>query len=759
MLTNWAEDLDVVGWLLFLGGLLGYVLGSWKGKWYTHLPITVLLGSLIFSFLSISMLSQSAGLEAKSLEVWNRINTAAAQLSGGLPVTDSILFVLAVGFLFWWIAVATGLLVMRTGKLWIPILLLGIGLLVIEHYQPEPRRIFYSWAYAGICLILLGRHFYLNKKSEIENQGETIGSDTEFDFSRGIVLSAVFISLLALILPGFTHLFINRSKEPTQYSQKWDAISSNFENAFFAIGQTQLSQEEQIADDFSLGTGQISGTDPVLFIQVNSQGPLEIPSYWRGKVYSTYANKTWSLGNSYKQSYPPVSKINAQDSMGHGVKVKVWVQTLLPELSQVYTIGDVISFNRRINAAVATETIYEKDVLGYFIEPAITENEIYRFETVVFTPSFGQLMEAGENYPDWVSQRYLQVPDSVSTRMINLSKAITQGKETPFDKAAAITQHLRANYQYQPVIQAPPRKADPVDWFLFEYKKGFCNYYASAEVLLLRIAGVPARLAVGYAHKTYSDLAKGFTVQRNESHAWPEVYFPGYGWIPFEPTASMPDLNWTKRSVDNINKTPIIGSDSDYSDQATGLSGEDRANMILEQLDSEIVSTLPQSRELSVLGYVAVGLAGIIFVSGSLMAGIWIRKNPSLIKKSWNMNFTRFQRWVFKIPILGFWLQTSGLSMVQRNFSSIEFGLRLFGENIRQGNTPAELSLKLKERIPGIEEEIDMLLRDYQIATYSQTPVSTDEGKKTAKKIRRASWKLWRDGMMSRFKKPFERFG
>ena len=761
MLTNWAEDLDVVGWFLFLGGLLGYLLGRWKGRWFTLLPVTVFLGSLIFAFLFVSMMSQSAGLSSKSLEIWNRIILAAAQLSGGLPVTDSVLFVLAAGFLFWWVGVTTGLLILRTGKPWIPVLLLGIILLVIEHYQPEPRRVFYTWAYAAICLVLLGRQFFLNKRSEIENQGETIGSDTEFDFSRGIILSVILISSMALVAPGFMHLFINRSNESSHLSQKWNAFSSNFENAFFALDQTQLSQEDLIADDFSLGTGQISSTDPVLFIQVTSQGPIEIPSYWRGKAYSTYANKTWSLGNSYKQSYPAASKINVQDSTNHGTKVKVWVQSLLPELSQIYTIGDVTSFNRRIDAAVATETIYEKEIMGYFIEPAIKENEIYRFETVVFAPTVSQLTEAGEDYPEWVSQRYLQVPESVSSRIINLSQDITQGRETPFDKVAAVTLFLRTNYEFQPVIQAPPRKADPIDWFLFEYKKGFCNYYASAEVLLLRIAGVPARLAVGYAQRSSSVFTEGFTLQRNDSHAWPEVYFPGYGWIPFEPTASMPELSWSYQTANNNTgyQNPATEVEGNLSEKVTGLSGEDRANMLLEQLDSDIVSTLPRSRELSIFGYVLISLAGIIVAGSGVMAVIWIKKNPILIKEFWNSNFTRFRRWVFKTPIFGFWLQTFGLSPVQRNFSSIEFALRLFGEDIRQGNTPAELAVKLKNRMPEIEEEIDLLLRDYQIATYSLTPVSSNPGKNAAAKIRIESWKLWWDGMGNRIKKYFNRFG
>ena len=72
--------------------------------------------------------------------------------------------------------------------------------------------------------------------------------------------------------------------------------------------------------------------------------------------------------------------------------------------------------------------------------------------------------------------------------------------ETPYDKAQAITEYLRRNITYVETIEGQPQPSQEViDWFLFDYKQGFCNYYATAEVILLRLAGVPARWSIGYA--------------------------------------------------------------------------------------------------------------------------------------------------------------------------------------------------------------------------------------------------------------------
>jgi len=105
-----------------------------------------------------------------------------------------------------------------------------------------------------------------------------------------------------------------------------------------------------------------------------------------------------------------------------------------------------------------------------------------------------------------------------------------------------VTNWLRDNIQYSRVTDPPPTGQDPLDWFLFDYKIGFCNFYASSEVMMLRVLGVPSRLAVGYASGTQETSSGVYEVRALDSHAWPDVYFPGFGWVPFEPTASQPDI-------------------------------------------------------------------------------------------------------------------------------------------------------------------------------------------------------------------------
>ena len=151
-------------------------------------------------------------------------------------------------------------------------------------------------------------------------------------------------------------------------------------------------------------------------------------------------------------------------------------------------------------------------------------------------------------YPRWVAERYLQLPDTVPFAVRDLAAKITTAYDNPYDKAEAIELVLRT-YPYNQGIAAPPPGADAVDYFLNDVKEGYCDYYASAMVVMLRSVGIPARFAVGYTPgkevpqqaQDESELIQ-YRVQENNAHAWPEVFFPSYGWVQFEPTASEPLL-------------------------------------------------------------------------------------------------------------------------------------------------------------------------------------------------------------------------
>lgn len=137
---------------------------------------------------------------------------------------------------------------------------------------------------------------------------------------------------------------------------------------------------------------------------------------------------------------------------------------------------------------------------------------------------------------------YLALPDSVTPRTRELAATLTAHAATPFEAAQAIESYLR-RFPYDTSIGAPPAEiADVADYFLFDLQRGYCDYYATAFVVLARAAGLPARFVAGYAPGSWQPNERSWNVTAADSHAWPEVWFPDVGWIAFEPTASRPVL-------------------------------------------------------------------------------------------------------------------------------------------------------------------------------------------------------------------------
>jgi transglutaminase-like putative cysteine protease len=147
------------------------------------------------------------------------------------------------------------------------------------------------------------------------------------------------------------------------------------------------------------------------------------------------------------------------------------------------------------------------------------------------------LRDAGGDYPDWVVKRYLQLPGSTTDRTRQLAKELENGL-VPYDAAVSIQNWLRGNIKYNEAIPYPPDDRDVVDYLLFDSKQGYCEYYSTAMVIMLRSLGIPAREVVGYFSGEYSNDELGYLYRESNAHAWVEVYFPGYGWLPFDPTSA-----------------------------------------------------------------------------------------------------------------------------------------------------------------------------------------------------------------------------
>lgn len=164
------------------------------------------------------------------------------------------------------------------------------------------------------------------------------------------------------------------------------------------------------------------------------------------------------------------------------------------------------------------------------------------------------LREAPPEFPTKARfQEELQVPSSLPERVRALALEVTSTAQNPYDKAKQLETYLTTTFRYtnEPDL-SKGRSRDFVDRFLFEIQEGYCDYYSSAFVIMARTLGIPARWVKGYSsgmlpieeelagipiEEIDPNQAGIYTVRNADAHSWAELYFEGYGWMPFEPTA------------------------------------------------------------------------------------------------------------------------------------------------------------------------------------------------------------------------------
>jgi hypothetical protein len=187
--------------------------------------------------------------------------------------------------------------------------------------------------------------------------------------------------------------------------------------------------------------------------------------------------------------------------------------------------------------------IYD-DVEAVFSQDNVVEGEAYAVTGLTSTAGPEQLRRAGNEYPSWVTDRYLELPETITDRTRELARQLAAGQSNNFDTARAVEEYVRSTIAYNENIDPPPGNQDVVDYVLFESRQGYCEYYASAMAVLLRAEGIPSRVVGGYFPAPYDENEGGHLYREKNAHLWVEVFFPDYGWIPFEPTANRDQLDY-----------------------------------------------------------------------------------------------------------------------------------------------------------------------------------------------------------------------
>lgn len=360
---------------------------------------------------------------------------------------------------------------------------------------------------------------------------------------RGIVRTATFIALAVVALAGLA---------PPLSTRDSSAILDSSLNRFrTSLGGSGAGIDVGFSLDAPLsGSLSNSNSQDVLTYRYDGVSPTAAPLYLRGVNLTETALGQWRLqSGQFARLLPPTTPVAYQDVYEEQASITVHVRVLAPPAAAPallfhpgrLTAADTgltlrAAESRRADRNGAISSVDEATLLT---SPASS----YSVQALVSTATEAQLEGAGTLYPSWLAQYsflggsggfYRPLP--VLGRVRALAHKVTAGATSPYARAKAVETYLRANYSYTLTPRSTPPGADPIDFFLFTSKQGYCQFFATAMGDMLRSLGIPTRLVNGFGPGSPSGPGGDYAVSSADAHTWVEAYFPRYGWIPFEPT-------------------------------------------------------------------------------------------------------------------------------------------------------------------------------------------------------------------------------
>ncbi len=761
--TLWTLDLNLVMVVTFFGTMLGLLLGKslFRRLWVFILALAY--GSVLVTWQLGSIIDSEIRWRDRLIDLWGRLNIVVQELLHHKAITDNLLFLCLMAVLFYALAIYTGVVLVRETNPWKVIIPGGVAAFVINSFDSLLTvRSLYLAVYLLFALFMVARLAHLKNMSKWSENHTHTSPDIGFELSRIALVVSLVVVLFAWNLPVVVGTIRPVASLWQSTSRPWLSLKDHFSFMFASLRASATSVQNYYSETLALGLGTHLGDALVMQVRAPTSPPDGMRFYWEARTYDTYDNYIWS--SSIQEIQPLTASSEDLNQPGIDIRTQVtFVFSPYQTISNIYTIPELLWTSLPTRAMMEQNPDGTVNLSALLSKSYVKPGEQYTVRSALDTVTVKQLKDAGSDYPQWVLTENLQLPDDITPRTRELAASIAEGLTTPYDIANAVTSYLRANIRYDQAIDQPPANQERIDWFLFDYQKGFCNYYATAEVVLLRSLGIPARLAVGFAQgerqpgseKTLppgSSVYAGepqsttstYVVRQKDAHAWPEVYFPNIGWVVFEPTVS-------QTAISRPSGEPAAGN---------GLSPADRTRenqlryqeLGSEQLPADQSSTYANTPRsfwttgniiLFVFAQFALGV--LLIIAWQLLRGF--RFYSFMERVSLKVPET-IERILLKmgIPVPDFltsWIYYMRLPPTSRSYLEINHALERVGMRPAMHDTPSERAAALLSALPAASGPVQWLLNEYQASIYSRHGASPEIARKAAAEIRLLSRREW----------------
>ncbi|KTB48100.1 DUF4129 domain-containing transglutaminase family protein [Dehalogenimonas alkenigignens] len=308
------------------------------------------------------------------------------------------------------------------------------------------------------------------------------------------------------------------------------ALKDNTLNIFSAVPSKVKTVRSSNQDSVSFSAAP-DQSDAIRFI-------IDFPTsgYFTTRYYDTYSAAGWTVSQSAATEITPNQPIIGAAPPARSIAISYQVE------NQVKT--DLILVNGyplSVSIPVLSRSLLSpegNDIMTLISPRLLAVYQTYQVTGRLPAVTAAELALAAGKYPDWIAERYLQLPSNLPRSVSQLSRFLTRDKVTAYEKVMAVKEYL-GSFSYEISGTAVATGADGVAQFIAS-RQGNCVNFASAAVVLLRSAGIPARFCQGYLGIERDADTNRLIIRGHDSHTWAEVYFPDYGWIVLETTPGRP---------------------------------------------------------------------------------------------------------------------------------------------------------------------------------------------------------------------------
>ncbi len=768
--AEWPLAMSVILPVTIISVIFGYILSRSQFNELMALIISITYGFCLV--LLITAINLGGGLGQGVYDIFVRSTVWVADATSGGINQDDMVFTLLVATLFWFLAYNSAWHTFRIDRVWRVIM--PPGLILVTNaifYSGDSNLNQYMVVFVFLSLLLVVRSNLDAREWNWYQSGIQAPARLRGQFLRvGAVLALVALLAGWAIPSGDLQDRLDRfqqflNSDPlTEISEFWNRLFSPIE----ATGPTT-------ADYYGGETLQLGGAirlgDQTVF---TVQAPTDRRYYWRSRAYDIYDAGSWNVAVDTRLNdlSPPLEVMVEPDAARVAVDQEYTIalntrilhiapqpwRVNLPTRSDLFYTAEEGDPARAMNISVIRPT------------RVLQRGETYQATSLMTNATATQLRATNTVYPTWVTNIYLYVPPSITPRTIDLARDIVAeaGAVTPYDQAKAIETWLRNNITYNESIPRPPRDREQIDWLLFDFREGYCTYYATAMAIMLRGLGIPARMVAGFAQGNYDATENAYVVTERDAHTWVEVYFPGYGWIEFEPTAAQAPLD--REGDESFSEQPIAPSlptvtpsftptppptatpeatltppDPEDDDQDSAVDPPTPTPTITPTFTPTptatpvIIPTQPAPIEpqpqnpldliLPALGLLLLGLLVLVLVA-LVVTFIW---------------------WWWE------WRGMRGLSPVTRAYARLERYIGLIGIKLGGDQTPEERRKNIVRSVPQVERPVTAITRLYTTERYGPGVRHPAEGQRNTDIADRA-WSETRANILQRWLRRRLRF-